>query len=130
MIIGTKVWNKGSSAPGSWTSIDFLTFYARISREVYDESRALDGTEETWRKSRYKVSITVGPLCMNNSTYRSALETLLDSYYIRFKDTRFSYLGDTNTINFVHSGGTDYTRKRASLITEDTVLEFKAESWI
>lgn len=127
MTIGVKYANTVAALPGSWTSIDVAQCYARYVWESYNSDKALDQTKVNYRVRRLKISITVGKLAMNNATYRGYVESLLGSYYIRVKDTRFSFLGDTNTINLIHSGDAEPARDRASLLTEDITIELESE---
>lgn len=132
MIIGVKYFAKSASAPAPdvWTNLDVLSCYAWPSREQYDTATALDGNMESWRRKRYKITIVVGKLSMQNNTYRAVVEALLDSYYIKVKDTRFSFLPDAGTYKFIHNGGTDYDRSRPSNVFEDVTIELMSEGII
>ena len=128
MTIQVKYWSIGASAPGSWTDLGVAQLYVRPVREPFDEGRALDGTNFNDRWKFYRATITVGKLSMNNSTFRTVVDALLDSDFVRISTALYSYLGNTNTINFVFSGGTDYSRARATLLAEDAVIELISEA--
>ena len=128
MTIGLKYWNVGESVPSSWTDLNVLAFYARPVRYQYDEAEAIDGGVESWRRKRYMATIEVGPLAMNTSAARTIVEAMQDKYYVRIKDTRFSYLGDTNTVNFIWPGSSEPEREEPSNATENIVLELKSEA--
>lgn len=128
MTIGFKYWNDGDTVPASWTSIDALEFYARPLDKQYDEQDYIDGSNEAWTRRYYIVTIVFSPLQMSNSTIRSAVDTMLAKRHFRFKDTRFSYLGDANTVTFRRVGDAAPTRQAPSLATEALTLEFRSES--
>jgi hypothetical protein len=51
MIIGTKYWAEGASAPASFTDTDVLTCHPREVVREYDSKVALDGTNLSWLQS-------------------------------------------------------------------------------
>lgn len=132
MIIGVKYWDEGASVPGSWTNLDVLTFSCQDTIENADAYTALDGYSRSFNRVRYLARIVLAGLQTNNATYRSrnyssagVIENLMKADYARIKDTRYPYLGDTNTINFsITSGSPDY--QRPSFAVEKFTLDLKA----
>lgn len=116
MIIGVKYWDLGSSAPGSWTNLQVAECEASVNVYEYSSPEGLDGTIEVWKRQRYQVRLLVDPLSFNNSTYASVVAGLRKAQRMRIKDTRYSWLGDANTIDFTVRGNQE-SRSEPSLLT-------------
>ena len=130
MIIGVKYANTVGTLQASWTDLNVASCFARPVREPYDEGRAFDGTRFNYRWKNYQITIVPGKLAMATSASRAIIEALLDSFYVRVFDARYDYLETGDSVNFVHLGGNDYQRDRASLLTLDTTIELVSESVI
>lgn len=129
MTIGVKYWALGAAAPGSWTNIDVVISYPREKWVSYDadtSGQSLDGTTYNHRRKFLRATLRPGPL--TTAASRATIVAMLDAFYVRIKDTRLSYLGDANTVNWIHEGESEFARSAASLLTEDIVIELITES--
>lgn len=122
MIIGVKYWAHGASAPGSWTNLDVDECEATRRVYSYDSGEALDGQEWNYKRKRYRVRIVVGPLAFNDGTYGPIAQALREADLMRVKDTRYSWLGDANTINF-NVRDSEEVREEPSIITRSVEIE-------
>lgn len=122
MTIGLKVWNDGSSAPGSWTDHTVLECFPREIERIYDTTTALDGTIESWSRTYLRVTIVFGAPQLLDSSARSAILSAIGSKNFRVKDTRHASLGDANTVRFVKDGDVEIIRDAATLAAQSVVL--------
>lgn len=125
MIIGVKYWNRGSSAPGSWTNLHVAECESDYDHVVYDEVETLDHTLVTFDYDRYFVRLVIDPFSFNHGTYGTVVDGLRKANFCRIKDTRYSWLGDANTIDFIVPQNRA-TRSEPSLLTRMVELELRA----
>lgn len=127
MIIGVKYWAYGATPPAGWTDLDVLECYARPLRKSFLRGEGIDGVQLNFRRKFTKVSIALAPHVMAAPASRAVAEAMADAYYVRVKDTRYSYLGDTNTIDFIHAGDTEPGRDAPTLLAEQMAFELISE---
>ena len=122
MTIGIQYWNEGASAPGAWTSCEVLQCHPRELYRSYDRATLLDQTEFNARVKKYRVTLAAGPMHFRGAN-RALFEALAAADYVRIKDTRCAFLGDANTIDFIHAGESEPARSAPTLLAEDLTLE-------
>ena len=123
MIIGVKYYARGAAVPGSWTNLDVAECEADWINEPYDEGVApLSGTRYRYKRTYYTVRLVIDPLAVNNGTYGPIVTALRAADFIRIKDTRYSWLGDSNTVDFLLQGTNEMSRFEPSLLTRNIEL--------
>jgi hypothetical protein len=127
MIIGVKYWALGASVPASWTDIHVSECFSTRRVYTYDDGEALDGTEFKFKRKRYRVKLSIDPFSFNHATYGPVATALREAHYCRIKDTRYTWLGDTNAINFLVPDSEE-DRDELSLLTRSVDLDMTAES--
>lgn len=128
MIIGTKYWAEGASAPASFTDTDVLTCHPREVIREYDSKTALDGTQLSWSRTYLAVDITFGPLTMLDATKRAAALAFAKARRMAVRDARHASLGASNTIVFVRQGDVQIQRDSATMLEESMSITLISES--
>ena len=128
MIIGVKYYARGAAVPGSWTDLDVAECEADFIEEAYDEGTApFSGVNYAYWRSYYTVRLVIDPLSFGDTTYGPIVTSLRTADFIRIKDTRYSWLGDANTIDFIRQGSNQAQRFQPSLLTRYIELNLKEE---
>lgn len=128
MIIGTKYWAEGASAPANFADTDVLTCHPREIVKEYDSKIAIDGTNLSWSRKYLVVDIVFGPLAMSDSTKRSAALAFASARRMAVRDARHASLGASNTVVFVRQGDAQISRDSASMLEETLSLTLISES--
>jgi hypothetical protein len=127
MIIGVKYWAYGDTPPAGWTNIDVLECYARPRRKSFLRGEGIDGVQLNFRRKFLVAHVLLAPNVMATPASRAIAEAMADAYYIRIKDTRYSDLGDANTIDLIHAGDTEPGRDAPTLLAEEMAFELISE---
>ena len=127
MIIGVKYWAVGASVPASWTDLHVAECEATRRIYSYDSGEAFDGTEFKFKRKRYRARLLIDPFSFNHGTYGPVVTALREAHYCRIKDTRYTWLSDTNTINFLVPDSEE-GRSEQSLLTRSVELDMTAET--
>lgn len=125
MIIGVKYWNRGASAPGTWTDLHVAECEASVDTYPYDSGEALDGTEFNYKRNKYEVRLLVDPFSFNDSTFGAVVTALRKADFMRVKDVRYSWLGDANTIDHNVQGSKE-SREEPTLLSRRVEITGRA----
>lgn len=125
MIIGVKYWARGASVPGSWTNLQVAECEAAEDIYEYDSGEALDGEEFGFKRNKYVIRLSIDPLAFNDGTYGTVVAALRVADFARVKDTRYSWLGDANEINFRVLGSRE-ERDEPTLLARSVEISLRA----
>ena len=123
MTIGLKGFAKGAAVPGSFTSFIVLESYMADTWKVYDSEPSLDGTQSNYKR-RYKKATIKFHLPYDSTVY-TAMLTILNAYYVRISDSRYT---GTDAINFVYDGVPETSRSGASRVLESVSINLISEA--
>ena len=127
MIIGVKYWARTASAPASWTNLHVAECEATRRIYSYDSGEALDAEEFNFKRKRYRIRLVIDPFSFNHATYGTVVTALREADFCRVKDTRYTWLGDANTIDF-NVPDSEEDRTEASLLTRGVTLDMSAKA--
>ena len=126
MIIGVKYWNRGASAPASWTDLHVAECEATEDVYEYDSGEALDGEEFGFKRIKYDVRLLVDPFSFNHATYGPVVAALRKADYMRVKDARYAWLEDGDTIDHLVKGNKE-SRSEPSVLTRTIEITGRAK---
>ena len=122
MIIGVKYWNRGASAPASWTNLHVAECFATKSTRVYDSGEAHDGELFNFKRKRYHIRLVIDPFSFNHGTYGPIAQALREADFCRVFDARYAWLETGDTVDFIVPAS-DPDRSEASIYTIGVTLE-------
>ncbi|KKL18015.1 hypothetical protein LCGC14_2479760 [marine sediment metagenome] len=123
MTIGLKGFAKDAAVPGSFTSFVLEQVFIADTWKVFDSEPSLDGTLANYKR-KYKKARIVFHKSYDGTVY-TAMETILDAYYVRINDSRYP---STNTIDFIYDGVPEVTRTGPSRVLESAIINLISES--